>query len=355
MAVVRIVDTKGVKCNHLVCPQVHRLLMGESSPAVQLSDKTFRVALGQNKVSKASDKQLMAKLRELGAAAPQANHVSLAPVSTIQKALMNLHFRPDVVESFTPLMIMMPPPVWTNLNSEQEARSMPFNTAPPTPSTDAPLPQASFPSAPTPPPPPSPPAPSFFPTTLPPAPALLDHQRREAYGLLSIIDGPLPEHIESELHHFIMWSKNPVQLDRDIKYKACQEVTLESSKEVIMCYLGFLHKFKAIPLNHLSLSLFRVPSLVAYFISYVLARGVSRGWVARLISMIKKVCSFLNSQQPWQHQKDMEAWLTKLDQQTPLLMPKLAPMELPPAHKVFAWVDNLSHICLQSYLQDMER
>ena len=146
-----------------------------------------------------------------------------------------------------------------------------------------------------------------------------------------------------------------MQLDRDSKYKACQEVTLENSRDIIYCYLGFLHKYKSISLSHMSLSLFRVPTLIASFISYMLARGVGRGYVARLISMCKKVCSYLHSQQPWEHQLSMDIWLTRLDHQVPMLMPKLAPMALPPATKVFTWVDKLTHLCLQNYNHDMHQ
>ena len=110
LSLVRIPGTDGLVCNHLVVSQVHRHLMGDASPSTQLSDKTFRTALSQRKVSKASDKQLMARLRELGASAPQANNVSLAPVHSIQKALTRLHFTPDVIASFTPLVAMQPPP-----------------------------------------------------------------------------------------------------------------------------------------------------------------------------------------------------------------------------------------------------
>ena len=152
----------------------------------------------------------------------------------------------------------------------------------------------------------------------------------------------------------MQWSKNPVQLDRDSKYKACQEVTLENSKDIIFCYLGYLHKYKGTSLYHLSLQLFRVPAMFASFISYMLARGVGRGYVARMISMCKKVCSYLHSQHPWDHQLSMDMWLTRLDHQLPLLMPKLAPMALPPAHKVFSWVDKLAKLGLQSYNKDMQ-
>ena len=151
-----------------------------------------------------------------------------------------------------------------------------------------------------------------------------------------------------------MWSKNPVQLDRDSKYRPCQEVTLESSKETIMCYLGFLHKYKCIPLHHLSLALFRAPALFAAFMAYVLARGVGRGWAARLISTCKKVCSYLHSQHPWEAQASMDQWLTRLDHQLPMLMPKLPPPALPSAGAVFAWVDRLVEACLESYSKDMQ-
>ncbi len=145
-----------------------------------------------------------------------------------------------------------------------------------------------------------------------------------------------------------------MQLDRDTKYRACQEVTLESSKETILCFMGYTHKYKGIPLHHLSLSLFRSPPLVAAFVSYVLARGVSRGWVARLISSCKKVCSYLNSQHPWGPHSAMDQWLTRLDQQVPMLMPKLPPPALPSAGAVFAWVDKLVEACMESYNKDMD-
>ena len=133
------------------------------------------------------------------------------------------------------------------------------------------------------------------------------------------------------------------------------QVTLEGTKEATMCYLGYIHKFKLFPLQSLSLALFRQPSLIAAFISYVLARGVSRGWVARLISNCKKVCSFLHSQQPWAQQQDMEAWLTRLDQQVPTLIPKQPAQELPPAPKVWDWVDLLVKFSLQCYKEDIQR
>jgi hypothetical protein len=382
IALVRTLGSDGTTIsNHLVCSQIHKLLMGEASPCVQLSDKTFRCALNPRRVVKASDKQSMAKLRELGASAPQANNVSLAPITTIQKALLKLDFQPAVVQSFTPLIAMRPPPppppslfgmsspAPSSMPPQPAAAaqhfyqpstfaapSMPAPPPPPTPSPAPPPPapappSSSFPTT----LPPAPAAPlSSFPTTLPPPPALLDHQRREAYSLPALLPGPIPEHLDFEVQHFMQWSSNPVQLDRDTKYRACQEVTLDSNKEIIMCYLGFLHKFKSISPNHLSLSLFREPSLFAAFISYVLARGVSRGWASRLISLCKKVCSYLHTQQPWAHQATMEQWLTRLDHQVPMLMPKLPPPELPPASKVFAWVDRLVHLSLESYKQDLE-
>ena len=101
IVLVRTVGSDGITySNHLVCSQVHKLLMGEASPCVQLSDKTFRCALKQSRMVKASDKQTMAKLKGLGASAPQANNVSLAPITIIQKGLLKLDFPPAVVESF---------------------------------------------------------------------------------------------------------------------------------------------------------------------------------------------------------------------------------------------------------------
>ena len=373
VAVVRMTGSDGSTIsNHLVCSQVHKLLMGEASPCVQLSDKTFRSALNPRCVAKTSDKQTMAKLRELGASAPQANNVSLAPITTIQKALIKLDFPPAVVQSFTPLIVMRPPPpppppLFCMSSPAPSSMPPPQSAAhhhdykPPFTSAAASMPASAPPPPPTPLPPPAPPQPpppaaplSSFPTTLPLPPALLDQQRRESYSLPSLISGPLPQHLDSEVGHFLQWSSNPVQLDRDTKYRACQEVTLESSRDVIMCYLGFLHKYKSISLSHLSLSLFRQPSLYAAYIAYVLARGVGRGWASRQISMCKKVCSYLHSQQPWAHQATMEQWLTRLDHQVPTLMPKLPPPELPPATKVFAWVDKLVQHTLHSYKEDLE-
>ena len=99
----------------------------------------------------------------------------------------------------------------------------------------------------------------------------------------------IPWQLEEELEAFMEWSATPIQLDRDTKYKACQSATLGSNKEAILCYMGYLTKFKAVPPNQLSITFFRQPSLFAAFISYVLARSVGRGWIARHLSIAKKV------------------------------------------------------------------
>ncbi len=157
------------------------------------------------------------------------------------------------------------------------------------------------------------------------------------------------------MEHFEAWSRNPVQLDRDARYKACQEVTVESTRDSIFNYMGFLYKHKATPLHHLSLSLFRSPHLFSSFISYLLARAVGRGTISKHTTTAKKVCSYLHSQHPWVLQREMEEWLTRLDNQVPTLIPKLPPPPLPPVGQVFSWVDSMVDSSLQSYKMDKER
>ena len=363
-AVVRMTDTTGWQTNHLVASQVHKHMMGEASPSVQLSDKTFRCALSTRKVSKATDRQLMARLRELGAAAPQANNVVLAPVRSIIKALSKLHFPKDVVMCFAAIESRLPPPPPVAPGNHPP---MPSSSAPPPPPAP-PHPAPSTPPPPfsaTPPPPPmqptattpQPPEPLAFPSTLPPPPALLDHQRREHYNLMSLLpsNSCMPSTLAGELDIFETWSRSPIQLDRDSKYKACQEVTVETTRELITSYMGFLFKHQATSLHHLSLYLYRSPNLVAAFVAYLLARRVGRGQISKHITTAKKVCSFLNSQHPWAAQKPMEDWLTRLDNQVPTLIPKLPPPPLPPIALVFDWVDRLVDTSLESYKADLLR
>lgn len=366
MAVVRIPGTDGMLSNHLVVSQVHKHIMGESAPAAQLSDKTFKGALSTRKITKATDRLLMARLRELGAAPPHGNNMLLAPVQAIQKALMKLNYKIDLAMSFTPLITLHPPPprppvsaahahIWSAPSNPPHAvgASIPSSTNPPQASATPPPPPTpgAQPSAAPPPPPPQ----SSFPTTLPAPPALYDNQRREYYNLMTIIyPSPLPQQLGCELASFDNWSSNPIQLDRDTKYKACQEVTLETTRDSILGYMGFIYMYHETELHDLSLYLYRSPSLFATFVSYLLARGLGRGSLSRQITTAKKVCSYLNTLQPWAEQGSMEAWLTRLDQQVPTLIPKQPPPELPPAGLVFTWVDGLVEDCILNIQADLE-
>ena len=181
----------------------------------------------------------------------------------------------------------------------------------------------------------------------------MDHQRREPYSLVSLVS-QIPWQLEEELEAFMEWSATPIQLDRDTKYKACQSATLGSNKEAILCYMGYLTKFKAVPPNQLSITFFRQPSLFAAFISYVLARSVGRGWIARHLSISKKVCSFLHSKQPWPQHNAMDDWLTRLDRQVVTVVPKLPAQELPCALEVFKWVEQLVDTCWERHHSDHE-
>lgn len=334
--------------NYLVLVQVHKTMLGEESPGFRASETTFKSYI-KNSI-KVDDKCILHQLKRLGAVGAAAPCAIMVPVSAVRRALVAMGMGSEVADCFRPLVHQLPPIVQSMSNGVGDAHPFCAPSSQAQPSKPSPSafvgsrgpPSASAPASTQPP----------FPKTIV-VPTLTDQQKREPYSLGAMVGDDLPSTVASELASFLLWSKTPIQLDRDSRYKACQEVTLEGSRDTILAYMGYLHKFKLFPTSQLSLTLYKSADLFGSFVGYIVARGVGRGWVARHITTCKKVCSFLNSNSPWAFHKEMEAWLTRLDQQVPTLIPKSQAMDLPSPEDVFAWVDQLKNKCFENVDEDM--
>lgn len=105
---------------------------------------------------------------------------------------------------------------------------------------------------------------------------LSSEQLQEKYGIPR--DG-VPKHLDKEIKAFAQWSSLPIMLDRDDRYShGVQSSTLEGHLKHIRGYMGFAAKYntKQQPTETLSLTAYQDPELFASFISYLMARGVTR-------------------------------------------------------------------------------
>lgn len=333
--------------NFLVAPQVYKLMFKD-----MVSENQFKAYLMNCHLE--LDKIILSHIKKLGGIGDKAPCVNLIPVRSLMAGLKSMGVPSVILDNMQSLIWALPPPTLSPNQFASQGPSNPQPSPPPifSPSSSSPLhPPLSTVS----PPSQSPSTSMSFPKTLE-IPTLLDHQRRQPYSLFSCTkSNELPTSLKDELEGFMQWSKNHIQLDRDTKYKACQESTLEGSKDTILNFMGYLYQFKNFSTLSLTLHLFKNPHLVASFIAYIIARRVGRGWVARHITTCKKVCAFLNTHSPWEFQEHMDQWLTRLDHQVPNLIPKASAQDLPPAEQVFTWVDMLGEKCLEAYNGDMER
>ena len=355
--------------NFFLVGQVHKLMFGQETATVsKLSDTAFRNALPY--VVRESDKMVLAKLRAAGAIGTQAPCVTMASVRSIQACLTDLGMDAAVVELMGSMAHSRPPPTFNPPFQHQPPPDHPpMGASHNTPST-SPAQKTTTNMGATPhkhnhqgqpnssqqhtsaSPSPSIP-PTIYPTTLK-IPDLLDSQRRETYGLLTMTGGSVPNHLKGQVMGLMEWSKNIIQLDRDSKYSPCQETTLQSMHETIMGFMGYMVKYKGIHVQSLSLDLYLTPSHVTSFLAYIVARGVGRGWVAKHLTTCMKVASYINSKHPYDQHPNLQYWLSRLCHQLPNLIPMSMPKALPSATSVWEWVDKLVAICKAQYEEDME-
>lgn len=329
---------RGHVSNYLVVNQVYKLLVVEGG--FNISETTFRNSLIESSTSpplvKESNKVIMGKLKSFKVIGPQAPVTTLVKAKVAIKALgTSLSMSPDVLELLQPLTTMEPQATTTPststffVSTRQQGQTLP------------PLNTPSQNNQPTQAPPPNTPPTITFPSTIQ-VPTLTQTQQSECYGLDFLTQGrPWPSTLSKEVKGLRDWSKDLIRLDRDERYSPNQESTWETYMSTINCFMGYMVKFSKVPLQSLSIHLYREPDKVAQFLGYIVARGVGRSWVGKHVSLAKKVCSYLQSTSPWHAQASMEVWLTRLERQLPNIIPMPKPRELPPPLEVFQWVDDM--------------
>lgn len=113
----------------------------------------------------------------------------------------------------------------------------------------------------------------IFPKTLG-VTVLSSEQLQEKYG---IPKDCVPKHLDKEIKAFVQWSSTPIMLDRDERYShGVQSTTLEGQLKHIRGYMGFASKYNTIQQPCLTLTSYQDPELFASFVSYLMARGVTR-------------------------------------------------------------------------------
>lgn len=264
--------------------------------------------------------------------------------------------QPQLSVAVQPAALAPPPAASPALHPHQPAATHDCCSAPPRPPPPPPAPAAApRPAARAAPPPPAPPIPvaaPIFPSTVA-VPTLTAQQQREPYGLPR--SGGVPPALAAELSAFKHWCSAPIRLDRDLRFRAVQSHTLESTADAIMSYMGYARKFVLVPIEQLSLTLYRDPSALAAFFAYVTARGVGRQWLSTHAGVARKVVSYLQSQSPWPHTATLDTFITTLQRQLAATIPAaLRLRELPEAEDVYAWVDGLVAKCMQWSADDAE-
>jgi hypothetical protein len=118
-----------------------------------------------------------------------------------------------------------------------------------------------------------------------------------------------------------------------------------------------MHLKWQVPLEELSLYLYRDPHAFAAYMGYIVSRGAGKGMLGKHVGAAKKVVAFLATQSspPWPHQQEMEAWLGRLGTQVLGLARAIAQADLPHADDVYAWVEGLVEDSLYWIKEDMGR
>jgi hypothetical protein len=181
---------------------------------------------------------------------------------------------------------------------------------------------------------------------------LLDTSKSEVYGLESLVIS-LPNGLRQELSEFRRWCTNPIQLDRESRYRCVQEVTHQAMESTMLAYLGFQAKVLRVRVEQLSLFSYRDPQTFARFVGYIIARDVGYKWASRHLSTCKKVLSYLCTlDATWPHTAAMQQWLGSMDKQLPNTIPRAQHQATPPAEAVFEWVDGLVEVVEAMVMDD---
>jgi hypothetical protein len=113
-----------------------------------------------------------------------------------------------------------------------------------------------------------------FPNTLQAA-ILTSEQQKEQYG---IPKDDTPAALRGEIGAYTRWSQEDINLSRDFKYShAVQSSTIDGQAKNIRGFMGYTMGYFNVPPGDVSLAYYKDPQVFASFISYLRARGVTRG------------------------------------------------------------------------------
>jgi len=171
------------------------------------------------------------------------------------------------------------------------------------------------------------------------------------YGLKH---GDLPYLVRAQVDRYQAWCTDRVNLSRGVEYaQPVQTETVKKNIECIRGFLGFLSLRAHINISS-GILLYWNPQYIAMFVSFLLARGVSKGQVIKHISVARKVGKYLGTTSKVGaeelHSRKMDEWLATLERQVGVVLPSphKDPDAYPAAAKVHQWIVYLIDVALEA-------
>lgn len=193
-----------------------------------------------------------------------------------------------------------------------------------------------------------------FPSRLPEIPPLLRAQKEERYGLQ---EHQQSEALKTEIEEFRRYCTDKVNTLRSPRYmRATQSTSMEKVPVRIRAFLGCISKYYNV--GDIGIDSYHDPNKLAWFVSYLQARGVRVGSICNHLSLARKINDYLISGAPENstlraHGAKMEQWLGTLEAQVRASMPMAKKPEMPPATEIYAWAIDLAKHSLQRMERDL--
>jgi hypothetical protein len=155
-----------------------------------------------------------------------------------------------------------------------------------------------------------------------------------------------PRELRVEISRFSQWSTALINTTRSDPWTTpVQSTSIEKTCQVIRGYIGFCSNLLLVPDGDVSLDLFLDPGKIAWFLSYLKARGAGRDQILKQVSVARKVADFLKAESMGdsalgEHVAALDMWLQRLSSQLSASMPPPEQQALPPNHTLRKWSDN---------------